>query len=125
MPRPIKCRRVCSLPENNEFGPMSMNNSDFVISMSVDEYETIRLIDLNEMTQEECAIQMNIARTTVQAIYADARKKIADAIVNGKRIFIGGGNVSVCKKYREDCKLGGCRCHFHRNCYNDETNNKE
>lgn len=125
MPRPVKCRRVCSLPENNEFGPMNLNNSDFVIAMSIDEYETIRLIDLNEMTQEECATQMNIARTTVQAIYADARKKIADAIVNGKRIFISGGNVSVCKNYGEECKIGSCNCHYHRHCYRDVTDKKE
>jgi predicted DNA-binding protein (UPF0251 family) len=52
--------------------------------MTIDEYETIRLIDLEKLTQEECATQMNISRTTVQGIYDVARKKIAESLVNGK-----------------------------------------
>ena len=43
------------------------------------------------MTQEECGASMNIARTTVTAIYDSARKKIADVVVNGKRLLIAGG----------------------------------
>ncbi len=69
MPRPRKRRRVCSLPENNRFGPLdTAAHSDCVI-MTIDEYETIRLIELERMTQEQCAEQMNVARTTVQRIY--------------------------------------------------------
>ena len=42
--------------------------------MTVDDSETIRLIDLERFNQEECAKQMNIARSTVQGIYIEARK---------------------------------------------------
>ena len=109
MPRPRKFRKVCCLPENNRFGPLkaSLNPEHFVI-MSVDEYETIRLIDLEGFTQEECAEQMNIARTTVQRIYNDARIKIADSLVNGRILRIEGGSYSLCDGLGKGCGGGGC-----------------
>jgi predicted DNA-binding protein (UPF0251 family) len=100
------------LPENNRFGPLkvSLNLEHFVI-MSVDEYETIRLIDLEGFTQEECAEQMNVARTTVQRIYNDARKKIADSLVNGRILRIEGGSYSLCDGLGKGCGGGSCRRH--------------
>ncbi len=59
--------------------------------MTVDEYEAFRLLDDEGLTQETCAARMNVARTTVTAIYDSARKKIADALVHGKRLLIAGG----------------------------------
>ena len=59
-----------------------------IVVMSVDEYETIRLIDLMEYTQEECAAQMDVARSTVQAIYGSARAKLAECVVEGKDIIL-------------------------------------
>jgi len=79
--------------------------------MSVDEYETIRLIDLQGFTQEECADQMNIARTTVQGIYNEARKKLADTLVNGKVLRIEGGDYQLCDGLEKHCGCGGCRRH--------------
>lgn len=97
MPRPRKCRRVCSLPECSRFGPQGCRwDPELAIVMTVDEYETIRLIDGEGMTQEECAARMNVARTTVQGIYDAARKKVADALVNGKPMLIEGGDYSLC-----------------------------
>jgi predicted DNA-binding protein (UPF0251 family)/predicted Fe-Mo cluster-binding NifX family protein len=61
------------------------------VRMTVDEYEAFRLLDDEGLTQETCAARMNIARTTVTAIYDNARKKIADALVHGKRLLIAGG----------------------------------
>ena len=55
------------------------------VIMTLDEYETIRLIDLEEYTQHECAKQMNISRTTTAEIYKSARYKMADSVVNGKK----------------------------------------
>lgn len=82
--------------------------------MLVDEYEAVRLIDLEGMTQEECADKMHVARTTVQAIYTAARKKLADTIVNGKRLLIEGGDYRVCE--------GGPRCG--RGCRKFSINNR-
>ena len=55
MARPRKCRRVCGMPRNNSFAPMGLLDGAERVIMAVDEYETIRLIDLAGYTQEECA----------------------------------------------------------------------
>lgn len=97
MPRPRKWRNVCCLPENDRFGPLdSLVEARQPVVMSVDEYETIRLIDLEGLTQEECAGQMGVARTTIQGIYFDARKKLADSLINAKPLFIKGGDFRLC-----------------------------
>ena len=111
MPRPRKCRRVCCLPWNASFGPTGNPTNEDLIVMSVDEYETIRLIDLMGFTQEECAVQMNVARTTVQGIYNEARKKIADVLVNAKGLVIRGGDYTLCDSEEENCSCGGCKRH--------------
>ena len=112
MPRPRKWRKVCCLPENKRFGPLNASiNTEPFIAMSVDEYETIRLIDLEGLIQEECADQMNIARTTVQRIYNDARKKLADSLVNGKALMIEGGDYKLCDGDEKSCGSSSCRRH--------------
>lgn len=91
MPRPTKCRMIERLPVYRSFSPDDINATKSVL-MTVDEYEAFRLLDDEGLTQEACAERMNIARTTVTAIYDSARKKIADVIVHGKRLIITGGN---------------------------------
>lgn len=109
MPRPRKWRKVCDLPDNTRFGPLdSPIDSENVIIMTVDEYETIRLIDLERLTQEECSDQMDISRTTVQGIYSEARKKLAESLVNGKVLWIEGGEFRLCDGERGGCGRG-CR----------------
>jgi predicted DNA-binding protein (UPF0251 family) len=109
MPRPRKCKRVCSLPENNLFGPINGIDADReIIVMTVDEYETIRLIDLEGMNQEECAERMNAARTTIQRMYYDARKKLAESLVYGKRLQIEGGDYKLCSDEESSFKCEGC-----------------
>ncbi len=103
MARPRKRRRVCNLPQRNKFGPLDMTAHDEMLTMTVDEYETIRLIDLEDLTQEEAAEQMNVARTTVQGIYFGARKKLADMLVYGKPLTIEGGEYRLCEEYSGEC----------------------
>lgn len=110
MPRPVKGRRVCSLPENNRFGSLDASDKpDRTIIMSVDEFETIRLMDYEGMIQQECAKQMNVARTTVQRIYDNARRKIADCIVNNKVLLIEGGEYELCKDRTSGFRCGNCQ----------------
>lgn len=97
MPRPMKLRKVCYMPESNRFGPLDPDTAcKDNIRMTVDEYEAIRLIDLEGFTQEECAKHMDVARTTVQGIYIEARKKLAESLVNGNILLIGGGGYKIC-----------------------------
>ena len=105
MPRPCKQRRVCMNPAYSRFGPKGVKTcgEEQRIPMTLDEFETIRLIDYEGMTQEDCAAQMQVARTTVQAIYESARSKIAECLINGKEIDIDGGDVVVC-----DGTMRGC-----------------
>lgn len=112
MPRPRKWRRVCCLPDNDRFGPLDgMLDPEAVVTMTIDEYETIRLIDLEGYTQEECAGQMEIARTTVQGMYIAARRKLAESLVEGKILRIEGGDYQLCSTTEGFCGRGGCRRH--------------
>ncbi|MFY9295739.1 MAG: DUF134 domain-containing protein [Caldicoprobacterales bacterium] len=124
MARPMKWRKVCSLPERNRFGPLNFKgNYENCIRMTVDEYETIRLIDLEGFTQEECAQQMNVARTTVQGIYARARKKIAHMLVNGSPLLIEGGEYKLCDGLGNGCGRGCGRHHRGRRFGNNNWDN--
>ncbi len=90
MPRPKRCRRIYGYPNHWSFVPEDTEITE-TIPFTLDEYETIRLIDYQKMTQEECASAMCVSRATVTNIYENARYKLADAMVNGKRIRITGG----------------------------------
>lgn len=121
--RPKKNRRVCGFPNHAHFGPKECECYKS-ISMAIDEYESIRLIDYEGLTQEECAEQMNVARTTVQAIYVSARKKIAECIVMGKHLEISGGDVQLCE--HSDCnKKRACCCRHKKLLTKKENENNE
>lgn len=138
MSRPRKCRRVCHFPYILGFSPeypdddgvdVSVENGTVsdnrekaaggysawaaeaernTVVMTVDEYETIRLIDKEGMSQEQCSDFMQIARTTVQHIYTSARKKLADALVDGRPLRIGGGDYQLCDGGNAMCCRNTC-----------------
>ena len=87
MPRPKRCRFIDRLPVYRSFSPDDIDASESVL-MTVDEFETLRLLDNEGLTQKQCAARMNVSRTTVTAIYDSARKKIGDVLVNGKRLLM-------------------------------------
>lgn len=110
LPRPVKFRKICSLPKRNRFGPLGNRcvTTDSVL-MTLDEYETLRLIDLENLTQEECAQRMNVARTTVQGIYTEARRKLADSLINSKILIIEGGQYIMCDGKDKVCSRRCCK----------------
>jgi len=93
MVRPRLYRRIKFEPEVTYFKPRGIPLRELEESIiSVDEFEAIRLKDLDGLEQEECAKKMNISQPTFHRLVLSARKKIADAIINGKAIKIEGGN---------------------------------
>lgn len=110
--RPNKCRNICSMPRVTEFVPKGGGEDSVVLG--VDAFEVIRLLDYIHFTQEQCAARMNISRTTVTRIYEEARGKIAEAMVLGKRIVIEGGDVMVCRAMKPECRNELNCCHRQR-----------
>ena len=96
MPRPPKCRRVAFLPGATYFKPAGIPLRVLEeVRLSVEEAEAIRLKDLEGLEQKTGAGRMNISRPTFQRVLASARRKIADALLNGRAIKIEGGNFEV------------------------------
>lgn len=87
--RPIKPRKICFNPDVIYFKPRGIPLKELEeIELNIDEIEALRLCDLNGLEQIKVAEKMNISRSTIQRIISSARKKIADAIINGKAIKI-------------------------------------
>jgi len=104
MPRPVRSRRVCSEPKYSMFAPVGYRDRP-VIKLTTDEYEVMRLVDLEKLTHGECAEHMDISRTTVTEIYESAREKIADCIVNGNILVIEGGKYRICEGGPDGCGM--------------------
>ena len=101
------------MPRCQRFSPTEQDGQ--AVIMTVEEFECLRLMDYQGLTQEEAAAQLEVARTTVQAIYAAARKKIASALVEGRELLIEGGNYRLCEKNGRCGHGGGCG-HHGRGC---------
>ncbi|MDO5476529.1 MAG: DUF134 domain-containing protein [Eubacteriales bacterium] len=129
MARPQRSRRVCEAPSIDRFTPdpqprcpdssqrssspqQAASPADCLepepVILTVDEYETLRLVDHEGLTHSECARQMNISRTTATEICESARHKVAEAIVCGRELVIEGGSWELCGGNRTDCFLGTC-----------------
>ena len=99
MPRPRRFRRVCFVPGVNYFKPRGIPLRDLnEVVLNIDEFEAVRLKDLLNLEQKDCAEQMKISQPTFHRLILSARKKISDAIINGKAIKIEGGNFFINKR---------------------------
>jgi predicted DNA-binding protein (UPF0251 family) len=104
MPRPRKKRCIEGKPKYKKFGPKGMPGLEEIV-LKLDEYESIRLMDIKELTQEECATKMNIGRSTFQRIYKSARRKIAESVINNKDLIFSDQEENIMiRDYEKDCQ---------------------
>ncbi|MCF7959024.1 MAG: DUF134 domain-containing protein [Phycisphaerae bacterium] len=117
MPRPCKNRFISGRPSSVMYKPAGVPMRGLErVSLGLDEFETLRLLDYEGLGQEAVAVLMGISRPTVTRIYASARQKIAEALTEGKVICIEGGPIKDADP-RENmpggpkgCGGGGRRC---------------
>jgi len=84
------------MPDNNYFKPRGVPTVDLEeVVLSLDEFEAVRLADYEQLYQEEAAVKMNISRQTFGRIINEARRKIADILVNAKALKIEGGKITT------------------------------
>lgn len=76
------------------------------VVLSVDEFEAIRLADLEGLYQEQAAERMKISRQTFGRVVEAARRKVAKALVEGKALKIEGGEVEMASMRKFSCD--GC-----------------
>jgi predicted DNA-binding protein (UPF0251 family) len=115
MPRPKCCRQIGAMPGRTCFQPEGATPSSLdEVLLTLDEYEAIRLADLEGLYQEQAASRMNVSRQTFGRIVETARRKVADVLVNGKILRIEGGSVSM--KAVEPVRCPRCSRAFSPGC---------
>ena len=93
MSRPKKYRCIGSSPDTSCFKTKGIPIIQLEeVLLSLDELETIRLADYEGLYHENAAKQMGISRPTFGRILDAARRKVADAIINGKALQIKAVN---------------------------------
>jgi predicted DNA-binding protein (UPF0251 family) len=105
--RPTQCRSIQDIPKITCFRPDGVPHDELQsVVLTVDELEAIRLADKEGLYQADAAIRMNVSRPTFGRILETAHKKVAEAIVDGKKLCIQGGTFrSLCDTvptYRPD-----------------------
>jgi predicted DNA-binding protein (UPF0251 family) len=101
-----KCRLVSALPGITYFKPAGIPLRFLEeVQLSVEEAEALRLKDLEGLEQAQGAVRMGVSRPTFQRILSSARKKISDALLNGKAVRIEGGNFRLTGA-RLNCRRG-------------------
>lgn len=92
MPRPLKLRQIAATPAVTFFKPVGVPMGALeIVVLALEEAEAIRLKDIEDLHQEECAQRMGVSRATFHQVLKTARSKLADAILNGKAIKVEGG----------------------------------
>ena len=104
MPRPCCCRRVAATPPYGLFKPAGVPCRSLAeIVLTLDELEAMRLADLEGLYQEQASERMNVSRQTFARIVESARKKVAQALVEGKALRIEGGVIEMANMRKFMC----------------------
>jgi len=99
MPRPKLDRIISDTPVVEGFRPIGIQISDQEpVMLLFEEYESIRLMDYEGLNQEQSSQLMDVSRPTFTRIYEKARRAVAKAFVEGKPLFIEGGNYHTCNE---------------------------
>ncbi len=107
MPRPRRIRRIFFEPRISYFKPAGVLLKDLQESvLTRDELEVIRLIDYENIGQSKVAKKMKISQPTLSRILKSARKKIADALINGQAIRVKGGEYEMVQPRGRGLGLG-------------------
>lgn len=107
MPRPKRIRKVTNPPHFKGFKPIGLSGELPPVVLNYEEYEAIRLSDYLLMGQMEAARTMHISRPTYTRIYESARRKVAEAFIEGKPIVFEGGKVFFDSEWY-GCNQCGC-----------------
>lgn len=118
MPRPLLNRQVSAVPDVVLFKPAGVPGCELEeLTLSLDEYEALRLADYEGLYQEAAALRMGISRQTFGRIVSAARHKLAEALVCGKAIRVAGGKAVVREAEEDNFKiavpLNGTRIEMH------------
>lgn len=95
MPRRRCRRRISYIPRISHFAPVGGPIMPDEINLRLDEFEAIRLKDFEGLEQEKAAEKMDISQPTFHRLVLEARRKVADALVNNKIIKIQGGEYEM------------------------------
>ena len=119
MPRSPMPRQIREDLEGRLFKPQGVPMSRLeTLPLTLDGLEALRLADLDGLYQEEAAGRMEVSRATFARVLAEARRIVAEALVHGKALEIGGGTVETRRERNWPCPVHGgprrrgrgCRC---------------
>lgn len=116
MARPSNPRRVCRIPDYKLFKPAGKGcSSREPVEMGLDEFEALRLSDMEGLYQEDGSKRLGVSRQTYARILTEAHRKVITAMVEGRFLVIEGGNIEFCQK----CIQEGRQDSYSDCCFNE------
>ena len=93
--RPKKVRYIQSMPKTLQFSPRGRPGRPEEVELTIDQFEALKLADFQGFSQSEGAMAMQLSRPSFGRLLREARRLIADGLVNGKILKIRQGDVQI------------------------------